>query len=91
MAISLKKESIRVNCVLPGAIHTTLYNEETWSQFSSKDFTPVSQVVKAVMMLLEDGSAIGQALEVSAENIVNRAQPEYIDETMKRIMEGATY
>lgn len=91
MAINLQKEGIRVNCVLPGAIHTTLYSEETWSQFDRRDFTPVNQVVKAVQQLLDDPSACGQALEVSASSIVDRKQPDYLDDTMRRIMSEPSY
>lgn len=91
MAIVLRPEGIRVNCVLPGAIRTTLYDESTWSQFHKDDFTPVCQVVKAVVQLLNDHSACGQALEVSAHTIRDRTQPDFLDETMRRIMSEASY
>lgn len=91
MSEILRNESIRVNCILPGAIRTTLHSDDTWQQFELQDFTPVEEVVLAVMDLINDSKATGMAMEISAEEVFDRRQPGYCNATMRRIMEGKSY
>lgn len=87
----LAPENIRVNSILPGAIRTTLHTQAIWDQFPQKDFTPVDEVVKAVLGLVQDPTATGQAMEISAGETFDRRQPDYCNETMKRVMQGKSY
>ncbi|KAB5551063.1 hypothetical protein GE09DRAFT_158749 [Coniochaeta sp. 2T2.1] len=87
----LSRENIRVNAILPGAIQTSLHSQDTWSQFPAQDFTPVEEVVDAVLGLVTDAQANGRALEISAGEVFDRRQPEYCNETMSRIMRGKSY
>lgn len=91
MSHQLKDEGIRVNSILPGAIRTTLYSDDIWTQFPKDDFTPVEEVVNTVMSLVSDETATGRAMEISAGETFDRRQPEYCNETMRRIMEGKSY
>jgi NAD(P)-dependent dehydrogenase (short-subunit alcohol dehydrogenase family) len=87
----LAKEGIRVSCILPGAILTTLHSEETWSQFGGNNFTPIESIVKTVVGLLNDPNASGKAMEISAGEVFDRKQPDFCNETMRRIMTDNTY
>lgn len=91
MSERLRNESIRVNCILPGAIKTTLHSDDTWQQFEQQDFTPVDEVVSTVMNLVSDSKATGMAMEISAGEVFDRRQPGYCNATMRRIMEGKSY
>lgn len=91
MSEKLGRENIRVNAILPGAIRTTLHSREIWEQFPQQDFTPVEEVVAAVLGMVEDGKANGKALEISAGEVFDRRQPDYCNETMRRIMQGKSY
>jgi len=91
MSIPLKAEGIRVNSILPGAIRTTLHSEDTWEQFPKDDFTPIEEVVDAVLSVVNDPSATGKALEISAGEVFDRAQLGFSNETMRRIMTGKSY
>lgn len=88
MSLALRSENIRVNCTLPGAIHTMLHPEDTWSQFKNNDFTPIEEVVNTVIKLVEDPEATGKAMEISAGEVFDRKQQDYCNETMARIMNG---
>lgn len=90
MSEELQRENIRVNSILPGAIRTTLHSESTWDQFPSGDFTPIEEVVNTVVGMVNDDST-GKAMEISAGKTYNRTQPEFADDTMRRIMTGKSY
>ena len=91
MSEQLQPENIRLHSILPGAIRTTLYSNDIWQQFPKDDFTPVEQVVEAVMSLVNDKESTGKALEISAGEVLDREQPGYMNDTMARIMRGKSY
>ena len=91
MSAALCNEGIRVNCTLPGAIRTNLHSDHTWSQLREEDFTPIEEVVTAIIDLLKDPNATGRALEISAGMVFNREQPDFSNETMARVMGGISY
>ncbi|KAL1887134.1 hypothetical protein Sste5346_010423 [Sporothrix stenoceras] len=91
MSVQLAPEGIRVNSILPGAIRTTLHEQTVWDQFPAGDFTPVNEVVQAVLALVRDPTATGRAIEISAGETFDRRQPDYCNDTMQRIMEGKSY
>lgn len=91
MSVYLSNENIRVNCVLPGAIRTSLLPDETWSQFSKDNFTSVKEVVDAICGLLYDDDAIGRALEISTGEIFDRKQFEFCNNAMRKIMTKISY
>lgn len=91
MSVALYNEKIMVNCTLPGAIRTNLHSYDTWSQLDEKDFTPIEDVVAAVVGLLEDPTATGRALEISSGMVLDRKQPEFSNDTMARVMGGISY
>lgn len=91
MSRALCNESIRVNCILPGAIHTSLHSDETWRQLDNIDFTPIVQVVDTVLGLVTNPTATGKAMEISAGEVFDRKQPEFLNETMARVMNGISY
>lgn len=87
----LNEENIRVSCILPGAIHTTLFDEKTWSQFGDKNFTSIDDIVSTVLNLIEDPEASGKAMEVSAGEVFDRKQHDYCNDTMRAIMTDKKY
>ncbi|KAF7559281.1 hypothetical protein G7046_g4884 [Stylonectria norvegica] len=91
MSLPLRQENIRVNAILPGAIHTTLHSESIWDQFDIRDFTPIEEVVSTVMDLVKDSQATGKALEISAGEVVDRKQHEFSNTTMEKVMQGKSY
>ncbi|KAF2648442.1 NAD(P)-binding protein [Lophiostoma macrostomum CBS 122681] len=91
MSVKLEKEGIRVNCILPGAIKTSLFSDDKWSQFGQDDFTPLEEIVEATMQLLNDKTATGKAIEISKGEVFDRQQPPFCNSTMERIMTGASY
>ncbi|PGH28268.1 hypothetical protein AJ80_00159 [Polytolypa hystricis UAMH7299] len=91
MSEHLKNEGIRIHSILPGAIRTTLHSEGIWSQFPKGDFTPIEEVVSAVLGLVNDPTSTGKAMEISAGEVFDRSQPEFSNETMRRIMTGKSY
>jgi 15-hydroxyprostaglandin dehydrogenase (NAD) len=91
MSIPLKKEGIHVSCIIPGAIHTPLFSEDVWDQFGKDNFTSIDSIVETVINLLGDPDAAGKAMEVSAGEVFDRKQPEFSNETMRRIMTDASY
>ncbi|CAK7232826.1 hypothetical protein SBRCBS47491_008400 [Sporothrix bragantina] len=91
MSLQLASEGIRVNSILPGAIRTTLHTKTIWDQFPVGDFTPVEEVVSTVLGLVNDPTATGRAMEISAGETFDRKQPDYCNETMQRIMQGKSY
>lgn len=91
MSATLAKENIRVNCILPGAIRTSLLSDEIWSQFAKENLTPIEEVVSAVMGLVYDAKAVGKALEISSGEVFDRRQPAFSNDTMAKIMTSVSY
>ncbi|KAF2498152.1 hypothetical protein BU16DRAFT_536216 [Lophium mytilinum] len=91
MSIPLAKENIRVSCILPGAIHTSLHPEDVWAQFGRENFTSIDLIVKTVLELLNGEEAAGKAMEVSAGEVFDRKQPKFCNETMRLIMTDKEY
>ena len=91
LSSKLIHERIRVNCILPGAIRTSLHSSETWSQFDQNDFTPMQEIISTVMELLNDSTANGCALEVSKGEVFDRTQPPFANDAMRRIMTNSAY
>ena len=91
LSSKLGKEGIRVNCILPGAIRTALHSQETWQQFDQDDFTPIDEIVAAVLALLKDPEANGRAMEISRGETFDRKQPPFSNDTMRKIMTSSSY
>ena len=89
LAPTLAAENIRVNCTLPGAVHTNLCDEETWKAFPSSQFTTTADIVNTVARLLDDPSITGKAVEISKDKWYYRDQHEFCDETQRKIMGAA--
>ncbi|CAK7215237.1 hypothetical protein SBRCBS47491_002414 [Sporothrix bragantina] len=89
-----RRDKIRVNAVLPGTVKTNLLTNELWQQFPEELFTPVSQIVKANLIFLDNKDETrpdlevikGQAIECSGPNLHYRDPYPFCDEGMKRVM-----
>jgi NAD(P)-dependent dehydrogenase (short-subunit alcohol dehydrogenase family) len=89
LAPELKKENIRVNCTLPGAVRTNLCDEDTWNGFDSDNFTTVKNIVDNVVRVLEDPTITGEAVEISKDKYYYRDQHDFCDEQQARTMGAA--
>jgi NAD(P)-dependent dehydrogenase (short-subunit alcohol dehydrogenase family) len=93
--IYYRNDGIRVNAVLPGTVKTNLLTSKQWEQFPSEYFTPVEEIAKAVLILLDGKDPVkgdslgfmnGKAVEVNGRNRYWRDQYEYCDAAMKAVM-----
>ena len=80
-------------------MRTGLVDPEAWKSFPEELFTPISQIVKGVLMLIDGkemadskgkkiaaGQGYGLALEINGQNFYFRDQPEWCDNNMKTMM-----
>jgi len=92
LGAELKKENIRVNAILPGAVPTNIGLPTKLVKLGVKPTLPDDKITKpehilaAINELLEDPNAFGETLEVSAAKRYRRKQPEYPDATMAFLM-----
>lgn len=89
IAGQLKKENIRVNATLPGAVRTNLCSGDVWDMFPADQFTTIDNIVDTVVKLLEDPSLTGKAAEISMGNVYYREQADFCDKQMRAIMGAA--
>jgi len=88
----LKKENIKVNGILPGAVPTNIGLPVKLEKLGIKPTLPDDKITKeehilaAITELLEDPTAFGQCVEVSAAKRYRRKQHEYPDATMAYLM-----
>ncbi|KAH6898207.1 15-hydroxyprostaglandin dehydrogenase [Thelonectria olida] len=71
------KETIRINCVLPGIVATKITPPEMVAAVSSGCLTPISTILSAYHKCLEDESLSGEAIECSAEKHLLVPRPEF--------------
>ncbi|KAK5053847.1 hypothetical protein LTR84_001809 [Exophiala bonariae] len=86
---------IQVNGLAPCVVETNI--APGVGQLDGIILTPVSTVVRAVEMLLDDSSITGQITEVSDDRVTFSPPPEYVDESTTKnyrilcaLVEGAT-
>lgn len=88
----LKKENIKVNGILPGAVPTNIGLPVKLEKLGIKPTLPDDKITKeehilaAITELLEDPTAFGECVEVSAAKRYRRKQHEYPDATMAYLM-----
>jgi NAD(P)-dependent dehydrogenase (short-subunit alcohol dehydrogenase family) len=92
--IYYRNDGIRVNAVLPGTVKTNLLTLKQWEQFPEEYFTPVEEIAKAVLIIVDGkdplkgdlGFMNGKAVEVNGRNRYWRDQYPYCDDAMKAVM-----
>lgn len=62
-----RKENVRINCVMPGIVNTSIIPKEMVGAVSPECLTSVKIVTDAYLRLLDDESMYGQAIECSAD------------------------
>ncbi|KAH8652111.1 hypothetical protein BX600DRAFT_471974 [Xylariales sp. PMI_506] len=93
-------DGIRINALLPGAVRTSLFEEETWNQFPDGTLTPMDLIAKVVLNFVDGGEIVdskgiripaektyGQAVVASAQQQFIIPENEYCDEFTAKTME----
>lgn len=102
IANQLFLEGIRVNIICPGIVETKLTGEGGWTGFPPGLFTPVEQITKTVLQLVDGSEDIsdasgtkvaadqlyGLSVEINLDKIYFRSIPEFCDDAMRDIMEA---
>ncbi|KAK4961497.1 hypothetical protein LTR10_001987 [Elasticomyces elasticus] len=61
------KENIRINCVMPGIVDTAIVPRQMLAAVDPASMTPVSNIVKTYIRLLDDETLTGQGIECSVD------------------------
>lgn len=93
-------DGIRINALLPGAVRTSLFEEETWNQFPDGTLTSMNLIAKVVLGFVDGGEIVdskgvripaeknyGQAIVASAQEYFIIPENEYCDEFTAQTME----
>lgn len=81
----LKADNIHVSCVCPGSVATGLMTEEQFSKLDQDTFTPLSKIVGVINMLLrQEDSTRGAAVEVIKDRHYLRWRPDFCDKYMEK-------
>lgn len=80
-----KNDKIRVSCICPGTMRTNLM--EDWAGFPDDLFTPINNVVAAVVSLVGDPESIGKVLEVVGEESAEIPRAGFGTKSCKLLME----
>ncbi|KAI0155708.1 hypothetical protein BJ166DRAFT_531149 [Pestalotiopsis sp. NC0098] len=93
-------DGIRINALLPGAVRTNLFEEETWNQFPDGTLTSMDLIAKVVLGFVDGGEIVdskgvripaeknyGQAIVASAQEYFIIPENEYCDEFTAQTME----
>ena len=81
------KEGITVNCTCPAFVPTNLCPPHVRDIFPKEHITPMSTVLKAFDIFIEDSSITGQTVELSLDQLYFRKQPEWANESQRWIGE----
>ncbi|KAI1258860.1 hypothetical protein F5Y18DRAFT_324747 [Xylariaceae sp. FL1019] len=80
MAMTLKlNENITVNCVLPGIVRTPIIAQAMVDAVSEECLTPISTIVSAYNLFLDDLSRNGQVVECSVDKHCFVPEPELLN------------
>ncbi|KAK5128937.1 hypothetical protein LTR85_000270 [Meristemomyces frigidus] len=74
------KENIRINCVMPGIVHTNIVPPQLVAAAGPEYMTPLSTVTSAYVRLLDDENATGQAIECSRDRHLLYPDPSLLDD-----------
>ncbi|KAI9845806.1 MAG: hypothetical protein M1837_004486 [Sclerophora amabilis] len=86
LAPVLRKENVRVDAILPGAVATNIMSAEEMAFVPKELFTSLDTVVDVVNKLLEDEKLYGQAVEISGTSHYTKEIQAYSDERAENIM-----
>lgn len=78
-----RSENITINCICPTFVPTKLCPPQILDKFPSEHVTPMSTVLKAVDIFLENDSMSGQIVELSLEYLHYREIPPYLDDNTR--------
>jgi 15-hydroxyprostaglandin dehydrogenase (NAD) len=77
------QENITVNCICPTFVPTNLCPPHIRDRFPPEHITPMSTVLKAVDVFLDNDSMNGETVELSLDQLYYRKRPEYIDDNVR--------
>lgn len=93
-------DGVRINALMPGAVRTSLFEEETWNSFPDGTLTSMALIAKVVLGFVDGGEIIdskgvripaernyGQAIVASAQQYFIVPENEYCDEFTAQLME----
>jgi 15-hydroxyprostaglandin dehydrogenase (NAD) len=82
-ASPFKDENITVNCICPTWVPTNLCPPNIRDKFPKEHITPMSTVMKAVDLFLDNQNMTGETVELSLDKLYHRQRPEYIDDNVR--------
>lgn len=94
------RDGIRINALLPGAVQTSLFEDDVWAKFPQGSLTSMDLISKVVLGFLDGGEMVdsknvriapeknyGQAIVASAQNFYVIPENEYCDDFTAQTME----
>ncbi|KAK0108150.1 hypothetical protein ONS95_002972 [Cadophora gregata] len=75
------REGITVNCICPAFVPTGLAPEEVLAKFPKEHITPMSTLIRAYDMFLDDSSLSGKVAETSLDQVHFQEPPEFSSES----------
>ncbi|EKD19258.1 uncharacterized protein L3040_009301 [Drepanopeziza brunnea f. sp. 'multigermtubi'] len=77
----LQRENITVNCFCPAFVVTSLAPKEVLDNFPKEHITPMSTVLRAYDMFLEDPKLSGKVVETSLDQVYFQEPPDFSNES----------
>ena len=81
LAVDLGREGITVNCICPAFVPTNLAPKEVLAIFPKEHITPMSTLLRAYDMFLEDSSLSAKVAETSLDQVHFQEPPEFSSES----------
>ncbi|KAK9796556.1 putative 15-hydroxyprostaglandin dehydrogenase (NAD) [Seiridium cardinale] len=85
--VMLRQDGITVNCFCPGFVMTGICPPEMKEVFPPEHITPMSTIMKAFDMFIEDDNMTGQCIEASLGNLYPRLTLPFVNSSQRWIVE----
>lgn len=89
VADTYQKDGIRVNAICPALVPTSIFPGKLEDFFPAEHITPLSTIVSAYNLFIDDESKYGQVAECSQDQHYFRQKPEYPSESQRWMNEDS--